>query len=367
MKRFFAFLSVLLILASVMSLSVLAYTEDDGAGNLTENNNTPDETVDAEGDYINMAGMETTLGGSVGGDVLGFFTSFEADKLEVAGSMRFIAVQASVKNTLCRNMTFIAGDASIGENVTADAVYIFATGTVEFKGSCDVLVVRASNVIVTGEVKNNAKIYADNVFFGDTAVINDVIVESARKPLLTDGKTSALSHDSFKDTLKWKEVDLWKDTLLSLPSIILYAVSGAIIVQFVFGKSTKESAVLFKERPFRFTLSGLMLLISIPGFAVFMLMLSSEIATALLLVYVALMVVSQLFAGSVLGARLFPTMNRFLSAVIATTTLAVLCALPYVGSAVTLACMLIAFGYFGIAVMSKKFPRRKTDDTQINE
>lgn len=366
MKRLFAFLSVLFILASVMSLSVLAYTEDDGAGNLTENNNTPDETVNADGDYINMAGMETTLGGSVGGDVLGFFTSFEADKLEVAGSMRFIAVQADIKNTLCRNMTFIAGDASVGENVNANAVYIFATGTVEFKGSCDVLIVRAANVVVTGEVKNNAKIYADNVYFSDAAALNNVTVESARKPLLTDGKTSALSHDSFKDALKWKEVNVWKDTLLSLPSVILYAVSGAIIIQFLFGKSTKESASVFREHPFRFTLSGLMLLISIPGFAVFMLMLSSEISTALLLVYLALMVVSQLFAGSVLAARLFPTMNRFLSAVIVTTTLAVLCALPYFGSAVTLACMLIAFGYFGIAVMSKKFPRRKTNESEPN-
>ncbi len=362
MKRIFAFISILFILASVMSVSVFAYTADDGAGNLTENNNDPDETVNAEGDYINITGAMSSLGGTVGGDVLGFFTSFEADELEVGGSMRFIAVQTAITNTSCRNLTFLAGDALIGENVNTNAVFVFATGSVEFKGTCDVLTVYASDVVISGEVKNNAKIYADNVYFSDTAVINDVTVESARKPLLTDGKTSALSHDSFEDALKWKQVNVWKDTLVTLPSIILYAVSGALLIQFIFGKSTKESAVMFRERPFRFTLSGLMLLLSIPGFAVFMLMLSSEIATALLLVYLALIVVSQLFAGSVLAARLFPTMNRFLSAIIVTTTLAVLCALPYVGYAVTFACLLIAFGYFGIAVMSKKIPRRKVEE-----
>ncbi len=361
MKKLFAFIITLFVLASVLSVSVFAYTTDDGAGNLTENNKDPEETVNAEGDYLNLMGGETVLGGTVGGDVLGFFASFKADGLTVGGSMRFATMEAEITNTTCRNLTFVSGDAVVGEGVNAGHVFVFSSGRVEFKGVCDVLTVYGSQVVISGEVKSSAKICADNVFFSDSAVINDVTVESARKPLLTDGKTSALSHDGFEDALKWTEVNVWKNAFGSMHWTILYAVSGALIVQFVFGSSTKKSASVFREHPIRFTMSGLMLILSIPGFAVFMLILSSEISLALLLVYLALMVVSQLFAGSVLGARMFPSMNRFLSAVISTTTLAVLCALPYVGSAFSFACMLIAFGYFGTSVMSKLFVRRKTE------
>lgn len=365
MKRIFAFVFVFVIMLSLTVIPVCAYTADDGAGNLTENGTEPDTSVNAEGDYINLICGQTELSGNVGGDVIGVFSSFVSDGLTVGGSMRFIAVQAELKNTSCRNLTFLCGDVSVGEEVNAGAVYIFATGTVYFSGSCDVLVVRASDVVISGEVKSTAKIYADNVTLSSDAALAEVIVESTGKPVLSGSSGDALTH--FKDVLTWKEVNVWKEALVSLPSVIAYAVSGALLVQLVFGRSTKDSAGMFKARPFRFLLSGFMLLISLPGFAVFMLMLSTEIATALLLVYLALMVVSQLFAGSVLGARFFPTMNRFLSAVIVTTTVAVICSLPYVGSLVSMLCMLVAFGYFGTAAMSKMFSHRKAAGPEIKE
>lgn len=364
MKRICAFIFCFVLLSAMLSVSVFAYTADDGAGNLTETGTDPDTTVNAEGDYINLTGGTAELSGTVGGDVLGIFTTLSVDGLEAGGSMRFVAAQAEIKNVSCRNLTFAASDAVVGEGVNAKAVVVRAMGTVVFSGSCDTLEIHASEVIIKGEVKNRAKIYADNVQFYSNASVNGVTVESTGKPMMadTEGKADAVSH--FDGAVTWKQVKIWKEAVIQLPGIIAYALAGAVLIQLVFGKSTRNASLLFKEHPVRFSLSGLFLLLSVPGLAMFMLMLSTEISTALLLVYLAFIVVSQLFAGSIIGARLFPAMNRFLSAVIATTTVAILASLPYIGGAVSLVCLMIAFGYFNVSVFPKRAPRQEVEGQQ---
>lgn len=359
MKRFFAFLICFILLSAALCVPALAYTADDGAGNLTETGNEPDTTVNAEGDYINLTGAATELNGTVGGDVLGIFTTLSVDGLEIGGSMRFAAAQVEIKNTTCRNMTFASADAVIGENVNAKAVVIWSMGKVVFSGSCETLEIHASEVIVKGEVKNTAKIYADNVKFHSDSSVGEAIVESTGKPVMWDGK-DAVKH--FDGALTWNQVNIWKEAIVKLPGIIAYALAGAVLIQLIFGRSTRASSVLFKEHPIRFSLSGLFLLLSVPGLAMFMLMLSAEISTALLLVYLAFIEVSQLFAGSIIGARLFPTMNRFLSAIIGTTTIAILAALPYIGGAVSLICLMVAFGYFSVTVFPKRAPRQENTE-----
>ncbi len=362
MKRFFAFLFCFILLSALLSLPAFAYTADDGAGNLTETGTDPDTTVNAEGDYINLTGLATELNGTVGGDVIGIFTALTVDGLEAGGSMRFVAAQTEIKNVSCRNLTFASADAVIGEGVNAKAVVIWAMGRVEFSGVCDTLEIHASEVIIKGEVKNNAKIYADNVKFYSNASVSEVIVESTGKPMMadTEGKSDAVSH--FDGALTWKQVNIWKEAFVKLPGIIAYALAGAVLIQLAFGKSTRNASFTFKEHPIRFSLSGLFLLLSVPGFAMFMLMLSTEISTALMLVYFAFIEVAQLFAGSVIGARLFPTMNRFLSAIIATTTVAILASLPFVGGVVSLICLMVAFGYFSITVFPKRAPRQEAEN-----
>ena len=171
MKRFFAFIFCFVLLSAVLTVPVFAYTADDGAGNLTETGTEPDTAVNAEGDYINLTGGSAELSGTVGGDVLGIFTTLSVDGLEAGGSMRFVAAQAEIKNASCRNLTFAAADAVIGEGVNAKAVVIWALGSVEFSGSCETLEIHASEVIIEGEVTNRAKIYADNGrFYSNTSV-----------------------------------------------------------------------------------------------------------------------------------------------------------------------------------------------------
>ncbi|MBR6777350.1 MAG: hypothetical protein IKM27_06350 [Clostridia bacterium] len=361
MKRFFAFLFCFVFLSALVSVPALAYTADDGAGNLTETGKDPDTTVNAEGDYINITGLETKINGTVGGDVLGIFTTFTADGLEVGGSMRFVAAQTEIKNVTCRNLTFASADVDIGEGVNARAVVIWAMGKVEFSGVCDTLEIHASEVVIKGEIKNSAKIYADSVRFGSDASVKDITVKSAGKPVMANGN-DAVTH--FDGALVWEQVNIWKEAFMDLPRVIIYALAGAVIIQLVFGKSTRAASVLFKEHPIRFSLSGLFLLLSVPVFAMFMLMLSTEISTALTLVYFAFIEVSQLFAGSVIGARVFPTMNRFLSAIIATTTIAILASLPLVGGMVSLICLMVAFGYFSVTVFPKRAPRQEAETQQ---
>ena len=353
MKKIFAIIITLFLLTAVLALPVYAYTLDDGAGNVTENGTDPTEKLEVEGDYINLTGGAHNLRGNIGGDLLGFFTSLTVKDAVIGGSMRFFSFETVLDDLSCRNLTFAGTDTTIGKNVKAGAVYAFTNGTFVFEGTCDTLVVYAQKVVIKGTVNDNAKINSDDVSFASDCTVNNVTVKSVAEPYLndTDGYSSALNHF---ETLNWEKVNVWLDTLKGLPSVIIYALAGALIIQLVFGKHTRRTAEVFKAHPVRFSFSGVLYLISVPGFAAFMFILSMEIAAALLFLYMALISVSQLFAGSVLGARLFPTMNRFLSAVIATTTLAIICSLPYVGGIATIASLVIAFGFFAVTVFSKR-------------
>lgn len=353
MKKILAIIIISLLFLSLASVPVLAYTLDDGAGNVTENGEDPDEKLEVKGDYINLTGGVQTLSGNIGGDLLGFFTSLTVKDAVIGGSMRFVSMETVIENVTCRNLTFAGAEATIGKNVNAGAIVAYTNGTFVFEGACDTLTVYADKVIIKGNINSNAEIHADEVSFASDCTVNNVVVESVAAPYLndTDGYSDALNHF---ETLTWDKVNVWMDALEKLPAVILYALSGALIIQLVFGKATRRTADAFKVHPVRFSMSGIMLLISVPGFAVFMLMLSTDIAVAILLLYFAMITVSQLFAGCVLGARLFPTMNRFISSVIATTTLAILCALPYVGGVATVASLIIAFGCFGITVFQKR-------------
>lgn len=353
MKKILAIIITLLLFLSFASVPVLAYTLDDGAGNVTENGEDPDEKVEVKGDYINITGGAHTLSGNIGGDLLGFFTSLTVNDAVIGGSMRFVSMETVIENVTCRNLTFAGAETTIGKNVTVGAVYAYTNGTFVFEGTCDTLNVYADKVIIKGNINVKAEIHADEVSFASDCTVNDVVVESVAAPYLndTDGYSDALNHF---ETLTWEKISVWMDALEKLPSVIFYALSGALIVQLVFGKITRRTAEAFRVHPIRFSMSGVMLIISVPGFAVFMLMVSKEISAAILLLYFAMVTVSQLFAGCILGARLFPTMNRFISSVIATTTLAILCALPYVGGIATVASLIIAFGCFGITVFQKR-------------
>ncbi len=353
MKKILAIIISFVLLTSILALPVYAYTLDDGAGNVTENGEEPDEKLEVDGDYLNLTGGNHNLRGSIGGDLLGFFTSLTVKDAVIGGSMRFFSFETVLDDVTCRNLTFAGTDTNIGKNVKVNAVYAFTNGTFVFEGTCDTLVVYAQKVVIKGTVSDNAKIYSDDVSFASDCTVNNVLVESVSAPYLndTDGYSEAMDHF---ESLTWEKVNVWRDTLVNLPSVIIYALTGALIIQFIFGKHTRHTAEVFKAHPVRFSFSGVLYLISIPGFAAFMLILSMEIASALLFLYMALISVSQLFAGSVLGARIFPTMNRFLSAVIATTTLAIICALPYVGGAAIILSLIVAFGFFAVTVFSKR-------------
>ena len=365
MKKILAIIISLVLLISILALPVYAYTLDDGAGNVTENGEEPDEKLEVEGDYINLTGGYHNLRGNIGGDLLGFFTSLTVKDAVVEGSMRFVSFETVLDNLTCRNLTFAGTDTTIGENVNAKAVYAYTNGTFVFEGTCDTLVVYAQKVVIKGTVNDNAKIYSDDVSFSSQCAINKTVVESVSAPYMadTDGYSEAAG---YFEELTWEKVNLWKETLVKLPSVIIYALTGALIIQFIFGKHTRRTAEVLKAHPVRFSFSGVLYLISVPGFAAFMLVLSMEISAALLFLYMALISVSQLFAGSVIGARLFPTMNRFLSAVIATTTLAIICALPVVGGVATIVSLVVAFGFFSVTVFSKRVERwdRKPENNQ---
>jgi hypothetical protein len=353
MKKIFAIIITLFLLTAVLALPVYAYTLDDGAGNVTENGTDPTEKLEVEGDYINLTGGAHNLRGSIGGDLLGFFTSLTVKDAVIGGSMRFFSFETVLDDLSCRNLTFAGTDTNIGKNVKANAIYAYTGGTFVFEGSCDTLVVYAQKVVIKGTINDNAEIHSDDVSFASDCTINNVTVNSVSAPYRndTDGYSDAVG---YFDSLTWNKVNVWRDTLVKLPSVIIYALAGALIIQFIFGKHTRRTAEVLKAHPVRFSFSGVLYLISVPGFAAFMFILSMEIAAALLFLYMALISVSQLFAGSVLGARLFPTMNRFLSAVIATTTLAIICALPYLGGIATIASLVIAFGFFAVTVFSKR-------------
>lgn len=350
MKKTLVFLFVFATIFSLLSVPAFAYTENDGAGNLTETGKDPDTEISADGDYTNITGGFAEISGSVGGDVLGMFSQFTATDLEVGGSVRLLAISVNLEKLSCRNITFACGEAVIGKDVQANAVMIFAMDTVVFSGSCETLIVNAPEVRIEGEVKSIAKIYADNVIVDQNAVIKEAVIESSGKPTLADGKTSAL--EQFGKVISWKQVNVAKQLLSNMASAIIYAVAGALLIQFIFGKSTSVSAELFKCHPIRYILSGFFLLLSIPGLAVFMIALSKEIAIALLLVYLAVMQVARLFAGCILASRFLPNMNRFLASVLVTTTVSALSVLPVVGGVVTVVSTLITFGYFGIIVFS---------------
>lgn len=353
MKKILAIIISLVLLTSILAIPVYAYTLDDGAGNVTENGEEPDEKLAVEGDYLNLTGGNHNLRGSIGGDLLGFFTSLTVKDAVIGGSMRFFSFETALDDLTCRNLTFAGTDANIGKNVKVNAVYAFTSGTFVFEGSCDTLVVYAQKVVIKGTVNDNAEIYSDDVSFASDCTVNNVVVESVSAPYLndTDGYSDATDHF---ESLTWNKVNVWRDTFVKLPSVIIYALTGALIIQFIFGKHARRTAEVLKAHPVRFSFSGVLYLISIPGFAAFMLIFSREISAALLFLYMALISVSQLFAGSVLGARIFPTMNRYLSAIIATTTLAIICALPYVGGVAIILSLIVAFGFFAVTVFSKR-------------
>lgn len=365
MKRFLAVIFILALLISVFSVSALAYTLDDGAGNLVENGDDPEENVTAEGDYINLTGGSISLSGNIGGDVIGFFSSLSTDGLKLGGSGRFVAIQAKLKDTDCRNLTFFCGDAVIEPGVNAGSVVIYATGTVVFSGSCESLTVYADRAEISGEVKTRAKINANQVYLSPESAINEISVTSSAAPLLTDGKTNAVDSEVYSESLTWHKINIWKDAFYTFPSVMICAIAGALVIQLVFGNSVRSTAEVFKEHPFRYTLGGLFILLCVPGIIIFFVTLSPDLSVSLLLIYLAVVFASKLMAGGILAARLLPNMNRFFSAVIVTTTLSLLCALPYIGTVATLVSVCITFGHIRAIMMAKL--RAKAEQIQAQQ
>ncbi len=328
-QKAFAALLAVLVLSVLCSLAVSAGTETD--------------------DDVLLFDTEASVSYDVGGDLLAFATELRVTGA-VNGSIRAFAADLTLNSRVERNVTVAGAIIECGASFSAGKV-VLAGNQVLFEGTCEELVVYGGTVIIGGTVRGQLTCDASQVILLEDASLGAVTIRSGSEPVVAANRTSAsytaLENSVFKEKVNFiKTRSPLQEKLISLPLSLAMSIVLALVLSFLLRSVADRISLRLHTRPAAFCLKGFGSLLVVPILAVILMLLviTLPVGGALLLVYIALLLVSKAVAAALLGRVLLARLNPYLSASLIAAVIAVLSVVPFLGGLVSFFCCLITFG-----------------------
>lgn len=294
----------------------------------------------------------------IGWDALTCGYNININNSSIGGSLRSAGYSLNVSNTeIDHNITAAGYSISIDEDSKADAVYAFGD-TVTIDGTCEAARICASTVNISGEIKGDAEITADQINFSDDARIGGKItIVSGKEPKLPD--TLGYSDYSFEKVVDTDTKDFALDAAKkSIGSIIaekimsrLYWIPALCLIAFLFclflDKALKGSAGMVQTKPGIMLGSGAIGIIALPvGLIIICLtFIGLPLAGLIALIMLPIMFFAVTFAGAALGRIAFKQLHPWLASIIGTAILVAVRIIPLVGGIVGFAALIFTLGY----------------------
>lgn len=332
----------------------------DFAGNVIADKN-------VEGDFIAFGGTIKLESGVTGDIIAGGRNIFITDDNAISNiyaAGQYITVRAKS----VRNIYAAGGDVIINAGTDVKGAYLVG-GAISFGGTAVDAYMTGASVTVDGTIYENLVIRSDHITFGKNVTVNGhVTIYATVKPQLPPNIDEAKV--TYKRVMHMSKgnIDLSERGISRLKVImavvgVVTAVFIALLLTLFRGGYFKAKAYEFPKTWGRMILYGLIAFIVIPiaalvcVFTIF----AIPVSVIVLILYGIILYLAPIITGSVLGRRLMPKMNRFLSVSIGSAALSLLLRVPYLKIALFLAC---AFYTLGITVMSLR-PRRENDSRDI--
>ncbi len=315
-----------------------------------------------EGDYIAFGGT-VKLESGVAGDIIAGGRNIIINDDSAVQNIYAAGSYVTVRAKSARNIYAVGGDVTINAGTDAKGVYLVG-GMISFGGTAVDAYMTGASVTVDGTIYENLVIRSDSITFGKNVTVNGhITIYASVKPQLPSGI------DEAKVTYK-RVMHIGKGNIdlsargISRIKVIMAAVSVvtavfiALLLTLFRGGYFKAKALEFPKTWGKMLLFGLIAFIVIPIAALVCMLtvFAIPVCVIVLILYGIILYLSPVITGVILGRRLMPKMNRFLSVSLGAAALSLLLRVPYLKIALFLAC---AFYTLGITVMSLR-PRRET-------
>jgi hypothetical protein len=332
----------------------------DFAGNVIADKN-------VEGDFIAF-GANVKLESGVTGDIISGGRNIFITDDNAVQNIYAVGQYITVRAKSVRNIYAAGGDVIINAGTDVKGAYLLG-GTISFGGTAVDAYMTGASVTVDGTIYENLIIRSEHITFGKNVTVNGhVTIYATVKPQLPPNIEEAKV--TFKRVMHIEKgnFDLSQrgisriKVVMAIVSVVI-AVFIALLMTLFRGGYFKAKALEFPKTWGRMILYGLIAFIVIPIAALVCMLtiFAIPVSIIVLILYGIILYLAPVVTGSVLGRRLMPQMNRFLSVSIGAAAVSLLLLVPYLKIALFLAC---AFYTLGITVMSLR-PRRENDGRDI--
>ncbi|MGN0733734.1 MAG: hypothetical protein ACI4LC_06150 [Emergencia sp.] len=328
----------------------------DGAGNSFAAGNEVSVEEDVENELF--AAGETVKAGNitVGNNVFAAGRDVSLNGARVEGTVFAAGYTVNIDAKAGGNIWAAGSDVVLGKDSSAKAAGA-AGRSIRADGEYKVAYFAAEKVYIDGKVSKSLNIEAEEVEFGPNAEVTGVIkVEAKNEPLIADGakvseidySVSDASDDILADEDTESPVSKAIDVVLSVIGVIL----AAFIISVFAGSSLEGSKRMVLERPVVMLVSGLLANIVAVIAVIALCFTGFGVRTAVLgaAVFAAVIAGGTAFASASMGRLIFdrikPGFSPVLASVIGAAAAGLICAVPYIGFLISLACEIYTLGYF---------------------
>ncbi|MBQ9004115.1 MAG: polymer-forming cytoskeletal protein [Eggerthellaceae bacterium] len=300
-------------------------------------------------------------------DVLAAGRSVELRDCEVSGSVRVAAQDIEIDGLDVSENVTVAGESITIGSTKAKAVAVAGKRAV-VGGSCESLVVYASDVFINGEVEGDVVVGANSVEIGPDARIKGTLhVNAPSEPVMQRGAEVAdvefEKSDEAAPTVPVGDVlGGFSSTLVVVMGIvgIIGTLIVAVLAEWLFRRHTAAAADMIRARTGAFIGTGIVGAIVAPLAIIILcvLVITLPVAGALTLALLAMTVVAGGFAGASLFKLAFPKLGRFACALAGGAIVGVAGAIPILGRIVQAAAFMYFLGY----VLQSIYLNTRTDN-----
>jgi hypothetical protein len=332
----------------------------DFAGNVIADKN-------VEGDYIAF-GATVKLESGVTGDIIAGGRNIIITDDNAVQNIYAAGQYINVRAKSARNIYAAGVDITVNAGTDVKGAYLVG-GTISFGGTAVDAYMTGASITVDGTIYENLVIRSDHITFGKNVTVNGHVtiyatVKPELPPTIDEAKVTykRVMHMG-KGNIDLSERGISRIKVIMAAVGVVTAVFIALLLTLFRGGYFKAKALEFRKTWGKMLLFGLIAFIVIPIAALVCMLTVFAIPLCLivLILFGIILYLSPVVTGSILGRRVMPKMNRFLSVSIGAAAISLLLHVPYLKIALFLAC---AFYTLGIAVMSLR-PRREAKTLDI--
>lgn len=403
MKKTFILMLVCLLFVSVPA-TALAVTRNPGAKDSAGNYffsgaNVKIEEMPFLGGYgvgfdVDVQGTKATNSLCLGGCLVSLASA------QVDGDLALLGLDVDVYKTQVKgNMATAAYKVKIDEGTKLNACYAFAYDF-EFRGQANNIKVVGDEVRIAGTVNGDVYIKADNVIIEKTARINGALtinssnmakidsgayikekhekkVSYLESPFVKVAKAKDDGANAAKENVEEGEDELGTSPVLEMIGLevkdyLFWTVAMmlvGLVMCWLFHNSINTAATLIRKKTGAMLATGAIAFLVAPV-AVIALAISHVGLPAsgfILNVYIVAICVSAAFTSTAITRVFLPKLNPFITMVIGVAAVELLEKIPYVGKAVSLACIIFTFGYILQNLWNNRLKRAPKTDNQKND